>query len=292
MDAPLAGGDGLTSARPHLPYLLVALPAAFLLVFFIAPTLFLLSSSVLESEDSVLTGNVTLDNFAEILTGSFYLSAILRTVVVGVASGALVVLLAYPLSYFLVRTTSRWRNLLIALSLAPLLASVIVRTYGWWVILNRDGALNTLLRATGVIDRNLVMLPSTAAIVVGIAHALLPYGVLTIMASLNGLNPAIERAAMSLGANRLRTFVHVTLPLSASEIAGGFLLTFAVAISAYATPAILGGPQTQVLATLIQRLMVALLDWSMGSALGTVLLAASLLLLLATTWLSRRGRTA
>ena len=152
------------------------------------------------------------------------------------------VLLSYPLAYFLVRTTSRWKTLLIAASLTPLLASVIVRTYGWWVILNREGAVNSLLAWLGVIDRPLTLLPSTAAIIVGLAHALLPYGVLTIMAALNGLNPSLERAAMSLGANRTRTFISVTLPLSLPGIAGGFLLTFAIAISAYATPAILGGP--------------------------------------------------
>ena len=88
------------------------------------------------------------------------------------------------------RTSSRWKHLLIALSLAPLLASVIVRTYGWWVVLNRDGALNVALRSLGVIDQPLLMLPSNLAIIIGLAHALLPYGVLSIMASLNGLNPA------------------------------------------------------------------------------------------------------
>jgi putative spermidine/putrescine transport system permease protein len=201
-----------------------------------------------------------------------------------------VVLLAYPLAYFLVRTTSRWKNLLIALSLAPLLASVIVRTYGWWVVLNREGALNVALRSLGVIDQPLIMLPSTVAIIIGLAHALLPYGVLTIMASLNGLNPSLERAAMSLGAGRTRTFLSVTLPLTAPGIAGGFLLTFAIAMSAYATPAILGGPTTEVMATMIRRFMLELLDWSLGSAMGAILLASAMVLLLLTSTLGARQR--
>ena len=175
--------------------------------------------SVVQSEDTIPTGNLTLDNYATLLSNRLYLSAILRSFIVGVASGVIVVVLAYPLAYFLVRTTSRWKNLLIALSLAPLLASVIVRTYGWWVVLNREGALNVALRSLGAIDQPLIMLPSTSAIVIGLAHALLPYGVLTIMASLNGLNPNLERAAMSLGAGRVRTFLAVTLPLTAPGIA-------------------------------------------------------------------------
>lgn len=278
--------------RRLLPYLLVVAPAAFLLIFFVVPTGFLLSMSLLKSEAMVPTGQLTLDNFSTLLSRAFYLRAILRTFVVGVSAGSIVVLLAYPVAFFLVRTTSHLKPVLIAVSLAPLLASVIVRTYGWWVILNRDGAVNVLLRWLGLIDQPLIMLPSTAAIIIGLAHALLPYGILTIMASLNALNPSLERAAMSLGAGRIRTFLSVTLPLTAPGIAGGFLLTFAIAISAYATPAILGGPSTQVMATMIERFMVELLNWSLGSAMGAILLISSFILLLLTTALGGRGRYA
>jgi putative spermidine/putrescine transport system permease protein len=286
-----AGTQGVPlNRRPLLPYLLVVAPAGFLLAFFIIPSAVLLSMSVLRSEDTIPTDELTLDNYATLLSNRLYLSAILRSVYVGVASGVIVVLLAYPLAYFLVRTTSRWKTLLIALSLAPLLASVIVRTYGWWVVLNREGALNVAFRSFGVIDQPLIMLPSTLAIIVGLAHALLPYGVLTIMASLNGLNPSLERAAMSLGAGRTRTFLAVTLPLSAPGIAGGFLLTFAIAMSAYATPAILGGPSTEVMATMIRRFMLELLDWSLGSAMGAILLASAMILLLLTSVLGGQRR--
>lgn len=287
----MAGDHELSAAlrrRRLLPYLLIAVPLLFLLAFFVAPSLLLLSMSVVRSEDSLPTGSLTFDNFATLLSTRLYVNAILRSFLVGVSAGALVVLLAYPLAYFLVRTTSRWKNLLIAASLVPLLASVIVRTYGWWVVLNREGALNTALRSLGIIDQPLIMLPSTPAIIVGLAHALLPYGVLTIMASLNGLNPSLERAAMSLGANRTRCFLSVTLPLSEPGIAGAFLLSFAIAISAYATPAILGGPTTEVMATMIRRFMLELLDWSLGSAMGTVLLVSAMLLLLLTALAGRK----
>jgi putative spermidine/putrescine transport system permease protein len=291
MPGPSLGMTMKSGIRRHItPYLLVAAPACFLLTFFVIPSVVLLSMSVVQSEDTIPTGNLTLDNFATLLSTRLYLRAILRSVFVGIASGAIVVILAYPLAYFLVRTTSRWKNLLIALSLAPLLASVIVRTYGWWVILNREGALNVALRSAGVIDHPLIMLPSTLAIIVGLAHALLPYGVLTIMASLNGLNPSLERAAMSLGAGRARTFLSVTLPLTAPGIAGGFLLTFAIAMSAYATPAILGGPSTEVMATMIRRFMLELLDWSLGSAMGAILLVSAMILLLLTTAFGNRER--
>ena len=95
-------------------------------------------------------------------------------------------LLGFPLAYFLVRTRSRWKGLLIALSLAPLLASVVVRTYGWYIILNRFGFANDMLLGLGLIEERIAFMPSTGAIIVGLAHALLPYTVLTIMGSLNG----------------------------------------------------------------------------------------------------------
>ena len=261
----MAGGDGglgqWDQARrsTFLPWLLVGLPAAFLLMFFVVPTLVLFSASVLRTEGTIPTGEVTLDNFRELLASRLFLGAILRSFGIGIAVGVLVVVLAYPVAWVLVRTTSRWKSVLIACALAPLLASVIVRTYGWWVLFNNEGAINTLLMSVGLVSGPLAMLPSTAAIIVGLTHALLPYGILTLMASLGGINPNLERAAMSLGAGRLRTFLSTTLPLSAPGVAGGFLLAFAVAISAYATPAILGGPANMTMATHIYNLMTNLL---------------------------------
>jgi len=275
-----------------LPYLLVGVPAGFLLIFFVLPTLMLLSASVLQSDGMVPTGGLTLDNFHMLLSSRVYVGAIIRSFEVGLAVGALVVLMGYPVAYLLVRTTSRWKNVLLALALAPLLASVIVRTYGWWVLFNRDGAVNALLQAVGFTKEPLVMLPSTPLIVVGLAHALLPYGILTLMASIGGVNPNLERAAMSLGAGRLRSFAAVTLPLSMPGIIAGFLLAFGVAISAYATPAILGGPATQTMATLIYTLMTTLLNWALGSALGAVLLASSIALVVLMAALGSRVRTA
>jgi putative spermidine/putrescine transport system permease protein len=270
-------------SRGLVPSLLIAVPAAFLLAFFVIPTMFLMSVGFLESDGMMPIGGWTLDNFHILLSRPLYYRAIIRSFIVGTGVGLLVIVLSYPLAYFLVRTTSKWRNLLIAISLAPLLASVIVRTYGWWVVLNREGAINTGLKYVGIIDAPLQLIPSTPAIIIGLAHALLPYGVLTIIASLNGLNPNLERAAMSLGAGRFRTFLHVTLPLTMPGIVGGFLLAFAIAISAYATPAILGGPATEVMATMIRTFMAVTLDWALGSAMGAILLVSAIGLLILTS---------
>ena len=260
-------------------WLLIAVPAAALLAFFVLPNALLLSASFLKSEAQQLTTTPTLDNYQFLFTRKLYLEVFLRTFMVGLAVGALDILLGFPLAYFLVRTRSRFKGLLIALSLAPLLASVVVRTYGWYIILNRFGVANDLLLNLGIIEDRIAFMPSTGAIVIGLAHALLPYAVLSIMGSLNGINPNLESAAMSLGANRTRTFFNVVLPLCLPGVAGGFLLVFSIAISAYATPAILGGPATQVAATAIYNFIAVILDWSLGAALAVVLIVSSLLLL-------------
>jgi putative spermidine/putrescine transport system permease protein len=261
---------------------------ALLLIFFVVPNALLLSTSFVRSEAQQLTGELTLENYAFLFTRPIYIGAFVRTFVVGASVGLLCVLLGYPLAYFLVRTKSRWKGLLIALSLAPLLASVVVRTYGWYIILNRFGVANDVLLGLGLTSERIAFMPSTGAIIIGLSHALLPYTVLTIMGSLNGIHPNLEQAAMSLGANRTRTFFHVVLPLSLPGIAGGFILAFSIAISAYATPAILGGPATQVMATAIYGFMTQLLDWSIGAALAVVLIVSSLLLLYAASRVGAR----
>ena len=207
---------------------------------------------------------------------------------VGVAVGALVVALAYPLAYFLVRTTSRWRNLLIAVSLAPLLASVIVRTYGWWVVLNREGAINTLLKSIGIIDQPLVLLPSTVAITIGLAHALLPYGVLTIIVLLNGLNPNLERAAMNFWRQPIPYLLGRNL---AVDVAGDCWRISSGVCDRHQRvrdPAILGGPATEVMATLIRTFMAVTLDWALGAAMGAILLVSAIGLLILTSALGAR----
>jgi putative spermidine/putrescine transport system permease protein len=262
----------------RVPWLLVAAPLAVLLLFFALPNALLLSASVLKSEAQQLTNELTLENYSFLFTRPLYIWAFVRTFIVGISVGVIDVVLGYPLAYFLVRTRSRWKGLLIALALAPLLASVVVRTYGWYIILNRFGIANDLLLGLGLISERIAFMPSTGAIIVGLAHALLPYTVLTIMGSLQGINPNLELAAMSLGASRVRTFFDVVLPLSFPGIAGGFILVFSIAISAYATPAILGGPATQVMATAIYGFMTQLLDWSIGAALAVILVVCAVAL--------------
>jgi putative spermidine/putrescine transport system permease protein len=268
-----------TTSRMPVHWLLVIIPTVFLLVLFVAPNLLLLSMSFVKTEAQVLTNEFTTDNYVTFFTESLYVSMLVRTLMIGAITGLLVVVASYPLAYFLTRTTSRWQGALIALALCPLLSSVIVRTYGWFVILHNGGVLNDFLLYVGVIDGQLRIIPGVVAILIGLTHVLLPYGVLTIMSSLQGINPNLEQASMNLGASRFKTFIHVVLPLSLPGVAGGFLLTFAITISAYATPAVLGGPRSETMATQVYSFMVTILDWSMGATFGAILIVTSVAIL-------------
>jgi putative spermidine/putrescine transport system permease protein len=279
--ASALSGVGEAAHRIVNPALLVAVPAAFLLIVFVVPNAFLLTTSFLKSEDQVLTSQLTLENFIYLLTKPLYLFAILRSFWISAATGALVVLLAYPLAYYLARMAGQWRGALIAMALAPLLASVVVRTYGWWVLLNRDGPISVFMQWVDPSHGPLTILPSSAAIVIGLVHSLLPYGVLTILSAINSINPSLERAAMSLGATRFRTFLNVTLPLSMNGIAAAFLLAFSLSISTYATPAILGNPATATMAIRIYEFLTSLDDWSLGTAMAAILILSTMLLLAA-----------
>ena len=248
---------------------------ALLLVFFVVPNALLLSTSFLKSEAQQLTGELTLENYTFLFTRPIYIGAFVRTFVVGASVGLLCVLLGYPLAYFLVRTKSRWKGVLIALSLAPLLASVVVRTYGWYIILNRFGVANDVLLGLGLTSERIAFMPSTGAIVIGLAHALLPYTVLTIMGSLNGINPNLEQAAMSLGATRTRTFFtsccRSAFPASPAASSSRSRLRSAPTPRRRSSAA-----RRQVMATAIYGFMTQLLDWSIGAALAVVLIVSSL----------------
>lgn len=278
----------LFDKKRRAPWALVTVPMLFLAILFVLPNALLLSTSLYQSEAQHTTDKLTLDNYLFVLSRPGYVAAIFRTFFIGVAVGLIDVLLAFPIAYLLVRSKTKWLGLLLALAIAPLLASVIVRTYGWYVIFARDGWVATAINGTGLFGTSVQIIPSVTAIIIGLAHALLPYSVLTIMSSLKNLDLSLEKAAMILGATRTKTFFTVILPLCLPGVASGFILSFSISISAYATPRILGGPQTATLATQMYTFMAEMLDWSLGSAFGVILLVTALTLMFVAARLGAR----
>lgn len=256
------------------PALMLAPGTIFILVVFAVPMAILARLSLDEyvtggGETSAFTGA----NYVQALTDPVENGAILHTVQYGIFVTALTLLASYPIALFLARTRSRWRNTLLTLAVAPLLTADIVRVYGWFVILGPTGLVNSLLMYLNVIHEPIALIFNTTGTVIGLVEILMPYAVLTLFGALVTYDPALEEAAMSLGANRINTFLRVTLPMSAPGILLTALLVLVLTVSSYVTPLIMGGRRVFLVATEVYQQATYVLDWPLAAALAIILLA-------------------
>jgi putative spermidine/putrescine transport system permease protein len=255
--------------------------AAIYLVALVAPISFFLVMSVFRySALDLWVPTVTGENFARLLGESYHRAIIMRTLKIALLTTIGCLGLGYPLAWYLARTPTAWRGVLMFLVIAPLMTGVIVRTYGWIVLLGSEGTVNTVLRGIGVIDRPLKILHTELAVLIALVHILLPYMVFPLFAALAGQDPDLERAAHTLGAGRARTFVEVTWPLSRPGILMGSALVFTLTAGAVVTPALMGGKDVQMLGQTIYELTMSTLNWPLASAVAFLLVLGQLTILL------------
>jgi putative spermidine/putrescine transport system permease protein len=224
---------------------------------------------------------LTLENYAGVLGDTFYLGIILKTLWLSVIVTLAAILAGWPLAYFLWKAPERFKTLCTLGVVAPLLISIPVRNYGWMVILGDTGLINKTLLAVGLIARPLRMMFTDFAVVVGLTHVLMPFVVLSVLATLERIPGHLTEAARSLGAGRLTAIRLIVLPLSMPGLLAGATLVFCVAISSYVTPALMGPSGAKYSATLVYQQFVSVFDWPRGAAIAAVLLvitAAALIL--------------
>ena len=262
------------------PLFLVTPSLVYLVALCFVPDAIMLAFSVFEYRDGIIYPGFTLEHYLKFLTDDFYLMILLRTLYLAVGVGILTVLIGYPVAYFLVRSRSRWKGAVLMLVLMPLLASVVVRTYGWLVLLEPQGLVNQLLGALGLPP--LALIRNYTGVFIGLVHVYLPYSILSIMASLSTVHPNLELAAQNLGAGRVEAFRRVTLPLTIPGMVTGFALTFSLTLSAFTTPRILVGRTVHTTATQIYDQMLFLLNWPLAAAIVVIVLVISLAVLWAT----------
>jgi len=198
------------------------------------------------------------------------------------------VVLGYPLACFI--AAARRRNLLLVLVISPCLTSVIVRTFGWVVILGNRGVLNETLRSLHVIRLPLRILFTTGGTILGLVHVLLPFMVISVLAVLVRLDRALPEAGMSLGAGPVGTFLRITLPLSLPGILSGCSLVYLLACGAIVTPILLGGLRDTMLGTEIFQQIFTQFNFRSSAALGVVLLLTSLAVVIPMQWIEARLR--
>ena len=213
-----------------------------------------------------------LDNWRTFFSDYFFHAILIQTIRIAAITTLVCGILGYIPAYFIANTRMKNKTLLIMLLMLPFWISYIIRTLSWINILGVSGALNSVMLTIGIIDEPIQMLYNEVTVVMGLAHYLLPFMILNIYVSLEGIDNNLVDAARSLGATSWQAFREVTLPLSMPGLMAGSLLCFVLGAGTYITPMILGGPSNAMFANLIYEAIITQLDWPMGSVLSIVLL--------------------
>jgi putative spermidine/putrescine transport system permease protein len=263
---------------------LFILPSALLFaLFFFLPIGLMATMSVLTGNPVVMPKVAfTTRHYARMIDDPFYLEVIWTTIRIGLVTTLVALAIGYPLAHWMARIKSRTGHALLLMAvLAPMLTGIVVRTFAWMTLLSDKGVINETLLSLGLISQPLKLMYSETGIVVGLVHIYVPFMVLTLTGVIGRIDERLEQAAENLGASPLRAFIEVTLPLSLPGILAGSLLVFALAISAYVTPILLGGFQIMTLPILIYQQISANFNVGFAAALGIVLLIISLGLVIA-----------
>ena len=222
-----------------------------------------------------MTRAVTSANYETLLTDPVVRLAFWNTLRLSVIVTAFSLLFGYPVAYAIVR--SRWRTFFVFLLVAPLMTDVLLRAYGWLVMLGNAGLANRLLSLVGIGPQRLIY--NDLSVVIEMVHEMTPLMVLPIVSALDRINPSLREAAANLGAEPVRSFLLITLPLSVSGILAGSLLTFALSMSAFVAPLIMGGGNVTTMTVLIQQQMLVTLNWPLGAAESVILVLLIILIL-------------
>ena len=264
----------------------LALPLAiFLQLFYIVPLVILIATSF--QGDG---GAIALDNYAKFFDSSVNVKALTDTFWLGIQVTIACLIIGYPVAYFYVNAPAAWKGILTFLIMLPLLTSAVVRTFGWVVILGRQGLINTALINLGLIEEPIRLLFTHNGVLIALTQIWLPMMVLPIVASLSQIDSRLAAASKSLGGGAWRTFWQITFPLTLPGMISGALLVFALTVSSFVTPSIIGGGQLIYLPTLIYQQGIVLLNQPFAAAVSTLLLIMVIAMVMLLTALGRRSR--
>ncbi|WP_371135898.1 ABC transporter permease [Reyranella sp.] len=238
----------------------------------------------------VMVEAVTLANYVKFFTDPYYTTILGVTVRVAVTVTAVCLVVGFPLAYVVARTQSRFKHLLIISIVLPLFVGNAVRAAGWMTVFGNRGFLNTTLQWLGLIDKPLEIMFTETAVIIGIIAVNLPFMVLSLQSVIEGIDRSVEEAAFSLGAPPGTMFRRVLWPLALPGILAGTILTFILAMNAYATPFLLGGPLFKMMAPLIYNQFTQQTNWPFGGAIAFILMTVTLGLTMAANLLIHRRR--
>ncbi|MDF0603211.1 ABC transporter permease [Psychromarinibacter sp. C21-152] len=275
---PRLGRLGLQQS--HFKWLLVVPLIIFFVIFFVIPVglIFATSFNPPAIGQVSVTAEFTLENYLRFFSRSNYLMAAGRSVLLGVVVAAVTLVVAYPMAFVIANTEHPGRNTaLLILVLAAMQLDMVIRLYGMMVILGDNGLINQMLMGLGLIgpEDPVQLMYNFLGVVLGLVQFSLPFMILTLMGVIRGIDPSLEEAARSLGASRRRAFFRVTLPMSMPGILSGSLLVFALSISSYIVPALMGGFRVGVLPIHIFQQVAEGARFQFGATIAAILFLLS-----------------
>lgn len=228
---------------------------------------------------TLFQGDYPLSAYVSFFQDDYYLKIFFRTVKIALITMLICMLLGVPTSYFVSRCDKKWRGLLLAVSIFPLMTNSVIRSFAWINILGSNGIINGMLKSIGLIERPLKLLYTEFAIIVGSVYLFLPLMIVTVTGVMENIDNDMMEAAQSLGANRFLSFLKVILPLSAPGIIVGGILVFTGTLTAYTTPQLLGGNKNLVLSTLIYQKAMAVGDWSAAAVIALIMIVLTVVVM-------------
>lgn len=276
-----------STGRKLDPLAFLALPGLiFMALVFLAPLLLMLWSSIRGADGFTLSG------YARVLGDDYYIQVIGQTLQLALITTAGALILGYPAAFALARAKG-WRQVvLFALVFLPLTVSIIVKSFGWGIVLRRDGILNWLMLNLGLIERPIRMIFTEFALYAGMINVFLPFMVLPIYSVVRMMDPRLPDAAATLGASPWFRFTRVTLPLSLPGVVAGVSIVFSLAVAAYVTPSLLMGDRYMTMSMVMAKAFLNLRDWQLGAAMAAVLMTLAVVVVIGAAILQRRLGTA
>ncbi|MFT6308477.1 MAG: putative spermidine/putrescine transport system permease protein [Halioglobus sp.] len=266
------------SSQHHFKWLLVVPLVVFFILFFVIPVglLFATSFNPAKVGQVNLVSEFTLDNYIRFFSRSNYLMAAGRSIILASLVSLITLIVAYPMAFVIAKTQNPARNtFLLILVLASMQLDMVIRLYGMMVILGDNGLINQVLQRLGIADGPVAFMYNFRGVVFGLVQFSLPFMILTLVGVIKAIPPSLEEAARSLGASRRRAFMRVILPASMPGILSGSLLVFALSISSYIVPALMGGFRVGVLPIHIYQQVAESARFQFGSTIAVILFVIS-----------------
>lgn len=258
-------------------------------VMIVVPMLMIVMYAFTQKGNDVVTFRLTLDNFIYFFSDPIFMSVLKNSLVIAVITTLICILLGYPMAYLISQSSDRWKVILVLLITVPMWINMLVRTYAWVGILQENGIINNLLGLVGI--EPLKLLNTDFAVILGMVYNFVPFMILQIYTALSKMDPSYLEAASDLGANKVESFLRITLPLSIPGVLSGITLVFLPAVSSFFIPKLLGGGQYVLIGNVIESQFLISGNWNFGSAISLIMAIIIMISMYITKKVDREGQS-